>query len=124
RLHADERLLDRVDLPAQIGRQRSRRLRAPGEGANPLDRLEDFVQPRGFEREYRAGAEQGTHGVLHLGVGDGADVAQLLRQDQLRVQPLQQRSVELVEAAIIMQVRRYQRVDLPAAQRVAVDDAA
>ena len=71
--------------------------------AHGHDRIEDAAHRRGFEGEYRSLvvpiAGKQPHRTLHVAVGDGADIAQLLRQHQTGVDAFQQRLVERVDAA-------------------------
>ena len=72
-------------------------VRTAGEIADPADVLEDVRQRLGIERDHLRAAGQGADGAIHLLGRHGADRAELLRDDDVRIEPGDPLLVERVE---------------------------
>src|SRR2546426_9726925 len=92
-----------IEACLQLADERGRTLGDAGDVAHLLDDVEDAGEPLWLERQHRAlTGYLRVETMYRLGdliIGDGADVAQLLGQDNVRVEPLQQFLVERIDAA-------------------------
>src|SRR5581483_10924073 len=70
---------------------------APGRAAYLLDCPEDVVEARGLQRQDAARAAEQPAGLAHLRIADRADLAELLGEDQVGIEALQQRLVDVVD---------------------------
>jgi hypothetical protein len=84
--------------PGQVGQQRLAVGRAAQGGRHPADIAPDVVQPLGVQAHHPdVAAGQPVDGRAHAAVGHGADLAQVLGDDQLRAQLGQQVEVQVVD---------------------------
>jgi hypothetical protein len=102
---------------------RARALLSPGCFTDLLNGLENTAETRRLEGKDEAVAFEPLDRLLDDVVGDGADVAELLRQDEIWVEPFQEGLVEDIDATAGVDGARDMVVDLAAAVRPMVEGA-
>src|SRR6202165_2843716 len=102
RTPSGDTLLDRHDPPAKGIANVLRGIRPSDQAADQENVLEDVLEALRLERHQLGRRPQPAGGPLDHWVGDGADLAQFLRQDQVGVERRQQVGVERVDAASLV----------------------
>ena len=97
---------------------------ASGNLTEALNGVEDLFQGCGLQGHDGRIALGDTHGAPHLLVGDGADAAQLLGEDEVRGKLFQELLVKVVDAAAFVQGAADVPVNLRAGAAGVVDGAA
>src|SRR5262245_39560165 len=98
-------------------------LLSAGRFTDLLNGLENPAEAGRLEGEDKTVAFESVDRLLDDLVGDGADVAELLRQDEIWVEPLQEGSIQDIDATGGVDGARDMVVDLAAAVRPMVDGA-
>ena len=88
-----------------------------------LDARQYSAETRRLERQDVPPATEPPHSFLHQGVGDRAHVTELLRQNELRIESLEQVLIEHVEAAPLVQRGSNVPVNIPAVANLVAEDA-
>src|SRR5262249_30451194 len=101
-----------------------RALLSPGGFTDLLNGLENPAETGRLEGEDAAMAFEPVDRLLDDLVGDGADVAEFLRQDEIWVETFQEVVVEHVDATAGVDSARDMVVDLTAAARLMIEGAA
>ena len=114
---------DPVNLLLKCAYDRDGAFLSPGRCTDQLNRLENPAETGRLQREDGAVAFEPVDRLLDDIVGDRADVAELLRQDEIGVEPSQEILVECVDAAAGVRSARDMVVDLAAAVRPMVEGA-
>ena len=112
----------RLDPPPQYGHHGRRAVRNTGRVSHLLDARQYSAETRRLERQDLTVALEPQHGLLHERIGDRAHVTQLLRQDQLRIESLEEALVEQIEAASLVQRGGDVPVDIPAVAHLVAQD--
>ena len=110
----EDAVLDARQALAQQLDQAHRLVLRLGVRADRGDRVEDALDARRLEADDLAVRAGQADRLGHVAVRDGAHVAQLLGQDQVRVRPGQRRDVEPVDRIAAMNGRCDAVVDLAA----------
>ena len=90
---------------------------------NNADVLEDVLNGLRFERDELRRGTQPAYGPFHDRIGDGADLAELLREDQVGAERLQERRIERVDAAALVDELANVPIDLGTRTRARQDAA-
>src|SRR2546429_138104 len=116
-------LLDSGDAPSKRIADALRDSGPARQPTNNADVLEDVLNGLRFERDELRRGTQPAYGPFHDRIGDGADLAELLREDQVGAERLQERRIERVDAAALVDELANVPIDLGTRTRARQDAA-